>query len=57
MDQESKDRLLRDLELASSNVKKSISGKPGEGAEKAYAQAYYQCVKAGIKPPLKRKYR
>lgn len=51
------DKLLSTLNAASSNVKKSLSGKPGEGAEKAYGQAYQALVKAGAKPPLKRKYR
>jgi hypothetical protein len=49
--------LLRDLNIASQDVKKNIAGKSGEGAEKKYGQAYAACVKAGIKPPLKRKYR
>jgi hypothetical protein len=57
MEKEDRDKLLRDLEVAGTNVKKSVSGKTGEGSEKAYGQAYYQCVKAGIKNPLKRKYR
>jgi hypothetical protein len=49
--------LLRDLNIASQDVKKNVAGKSGEGAEKKYGQAYAACVKAGIKPPLKRKYR
>jgi hypothetical protein len=54
--QENED-LLRDLNIASQDVKKATAGKSGEGAEKKYGQAYAACVKAGIKPPLKRKYR
>ena len=57
MDQETKEKLLRNLDAASSNIKKSLSGKQGEGAEKVYGQAYDQCVKSGLKPPLRRKYR
>lgn len=57
MNQEDKDALLRDLNIASQDVKKSISGKSGEGSEKKYGQAYSACVKAGLKPLLKRKYR
>jgi hypothetical protein len=57
INQEETDRLLRDLASASNDVKKQISGKPGEASEKRYGIAYQQCVKAGIKPPLKRKYR
>lgn len=49
--------LLRDLNIASQDIKKNISGKSGEGVEKRYGQAYAACVKAGIKRPLKRKYR
>lgn len=49
--------LLRDLNIASQDIKKNVAGKSGEGAEKKYGQAYAACVKAGIKPPLKRKYR
>lgn len=48
---------LRDLEIASKDVKKSVGGKAGEGTEKKYGQAYAACVKAGIKPPLRKKYR
>lgn len=49
--------LLRDLEIASKDVKKSMGGKTGESAEKRYGQAYYACVRAGLKPPMKSKYR
>ena len=51
------DELLRELEVASKSVKQSNGGKSGEGSEKRYGQAYYACVKAGLKPPMKRKYR
>lgn len=49
--------LLRDLNIAAQDVKKATPGKSGEGSEKRYGQAYAACVKAGIKPALKRKYR
>jgi len=51
------DDLLRDLNMASNDLKKSIGGKAGEGVEKRYGVAYQACVRAGIKPPLRRKYR
>lgn len=51
------EKALRNLELASGNLRKSIGGKPGEGAEKAYGQAYAECVKLGLKPVLRKKYR
>jgi hypothetical protein len=57
MTDDEKDTLLRDLNIASQDVKKNIAGKSGEGAEKKYGQAYAACVKAGLKPALKRKYR
>ena len=57
MSNEDHEALLRDLNIASQDIKKNIAGKSGEGAEKKYGQAYAACVKAGIKPALKRKYR
>ena len=51
------DRLERAIALASSNVKKSIGGKPGESNEKVYAISYQALVKAGLKPQLRKKYR
>lgn len=51
------DDLLRDLEIASKDIKKSTGGKAGEGSEKKYGQAYAACVKAGLKAPLRKKYR
>jgi hypothetical protein len=53
----SKEDLLRDLEIASKAVKSQTGGKAGDGVEKRYGQAYSACVKAGIKPPLRSKYR
>ncbi len=57
MSSDDHDALLRDLNIASQDIKKNIAGKSGEGMEKKYGQAYAACVKAGIKPALKRKYR
>lgn len=54
--QDEKDRLLRNLDSAFSNVKK-IAGKAAVGAERQYGIAYQNCVKAGIKPQLRKKYR
>lgn len=51
------DALERDFNAAASGIKKSIGGKPGEGAEKLYGQTYNQLVKAGLRIPLRRKYR
>lgn len=50
---EDDERALRDLELASSNLKKASGGKAGDSAEKAYGQAYTRCYQLGLKqyPP------
>jgi hypothetical protein len=57
VDPDEADRLERALALASSNVKKSIGGKPGESNEKVYAIAYQAMVRAGLRPQLKKRYR
>lgn len=57
MTQDEINDLLRDLESASRDIKKQNGGKAGEGIEKKYGIAYAACVKAGIKPPLRSKYR
>jgi hypothetical protein len=53
----SEEDLLRNLASASTDLKKSVGGKASEGVEKRYGLAYQACVKAGIKPPLRKKYR
>lgn len=57
MTEDERQDLLRDLEAASKDIKKQTGGKSGEGIEKKYGIAYAACVKAGIKPPLRSKYR
>lgn len=54
---EDSEKMLRSLDSASTALKRQTGGKAGEGAEKVYAQAYQECVKAGIKPKLRKKYR
>ena len=54
--QEEKEKLLRSLELAMMDLKK-IAGKAAFGAERKYGIAYQNCVKAGIKPQIRKKYR
>ena len=54
---EENEKLLRSLDSASAVLKRQTGGKVGEGAEKIYSQAYKECVKAGIKPKLRKKYR
>jgi hypothetical protein len=51
------DRLLSSLNSASSAIKKSMGGKPGESAEKVYGQAYQALVKVGARPQLRKRYR
>lgn len=57
MTDDEKDALIRDLNSASNEIKRQTGGKAGEGSEKRYGIAYSACVKAGLKPPLKKKYR
>lgn len=51
------ERLLSNLNSASTNIKKQMGGKTGESAEKSYGQAYQQLVKVGAKPQIRKKYR
>jgi hypothetical protein len=46
---EEEESALRELEKASTNLKKAAGGKVGEVAEKIYGQAYSKCYKLGIK--------
>lgn len=51
------EKMMRELDSASSAIKKQMGGKGGEGAESKYGQAYQQLVKAGVKPQIRKKYR
>lgn len=51
------EKLHSNLNSASSNLRRVVGGKGGEGVEKAYGQAYQALVKVGAKPQLKKKYR
>jgi len=57
MTQDEIDKLERNMELASSTIRKSIGGKPGESNEKLYGQAFSALVRAGLRRPLRKKYR
>ena len=57
MKQDEIDRLERDMASASSTIRKSVGGKPGETNEKKYGQAYQELVKAGLRPQIRKKYR
>ena len=49
---------LRDFNLASNGIKKSLGMKQGgAGAEKKYSQAYQTCVRLGVMPQIRKKYR
>jgi hypothetical protein len=50
---EEDEKALRELEMASANLRKAAGGKAGESAEKAYGQAYTKCYRMGLKqyPP------
>ena len=54
---EDNDRILRNLDAASTVVRRGVGGKGGEGSEKTYGIAYAKAVQAGLKPRLKKKYR
>jgi hypothetical protein len=56
-DPDEADRLERSMAIASSNLKKSLGGKPGDSSEKVYGIEYQALVKAGLKPQLRKKYR
>lgn len=52
------ERALRDLEAMSKRVKACLGMKQGgDAAEKNYSQAYQQCVKLGVLPQIRKKYR
>ena len=55
--QETGEKLFSNFNAASTNIRRSIGGKAGEGAEKVYGQAYQALVKVGLKPQLRKKYR
>ncbi len=55
--QEEQERLIRNFETASNAIRKITGGKAGEGIEKKYGQTYQDCVKAGLKPQIRKKYR
>lgn len=55
--EEEKEKLLRNLESAASTIRRGVGGKTAEGFEKKYGEAYQNCVKAGLKPQLRKKYR
>jgi uncharacterized protein YukE len=54
---EEQERALRNLDSASAAVKRGVGGKAAEGFEKKYGQAYQECVKLGVKPQIKKRYR
>lgn len=54
---EDRDRLESNLNALSTQLKRQVSGKAGEGVEKQYGQAYQQLVKNGFRPQIRRKYR
>ena len=54
---EDKDRLESNLNALSTQLKRQVGGKAGEGTEKQYGQAYQALVKAGFRPQIRKKYR
>jgi hypothetical protein len=54
---EDNEKVLRNLDAASTAVRRGAGGKTGDGAEKTYGLAYTKAVQAGLKPKLRKKYR
>lgn len=54
---EEAERLERSMSNVSSTIRKAIGGKAGESAEKLYGQTYSELVRAGLRRPLRKKYR
>lgn len=48
---------LRNFERIGAILQKGTAGKAAYGHEKAYSDAYQVCVRLGIKPQIKKKYR
>lgn len=57
MIREDNERLVSNFNAASNSLRRIVGGKAGDGAEKAYGQAYQALAKAGLKPQLRKKYR
>jgi hypothetical protein len=52
------ERALRDLEAASKRVRACLGMKQGgDAAEKNYSQAYQACVRLGVMPQIRKRYR
>ena len=54
---EYQERCLQNLKTATDVIKKCIAGKPGQVAESNYGNAYQACVKAGLRPQVRSRYR
>lgn len=48
---------LQNLDLAWKALQRSNGGKTASGLEKAYSEAYQVCVRLGLKPQIRKKYR
>lgn len=51
------EKALRDFRAASATISKAIGGKAAEGNEAKYSQAYQYCVRLGVLPQIRKKYR
>ncbi len=54
---EEQEKAERDLELAWKTLQRSTGGKTASGLEKAYSEAYQQCVRLGTRRQIRKKYR
>lgn len=54
---EEKEKAVRRLEAAWNALKRSTGGKTAQGLENAYGEAYQACVRVGVMPQIRKKYR
>ena len=51
------EKALRDLNSAWQALQRGVGGKTAQGYENAYGEAYQRCVRLGLKPQIRQKYR
>jgi hypothetical protein len=54
---EEQEKAVRDFNAARTALQRSTGGKTASGLEKAYSDAYQVCVRLGIMPQIRKKYR
>lgn len=54
---EEQEKAMRGYQAAWNALQRSSGGKTASGLEKAYGEAYQVCVRLGIMPQIRKKYR